>query len=116
MSFALQRPDRVQREQHDRAIGTAMKAEIALTIAVDPGVGDEPLEHALLRYAAARRVDRLEPSSHGLRIIDCLRFLWLLRSPANAGLTVRVGRWRDALRYRSVATEQSAASAWGVLF
>ena len=61
MAFALQRTDHVEREKHDGAVRAAVKAQIALTIAVETLLGDQRLEHAALRHAAARRIDRFHP-------------------------------------------------------
>ena len=48
MAFVLQRTDHVEREKHDGAVRAAMKAQIALTIAVETLLGDQRLEHAAL--------------------------------------------------------------------
>src|SRR3954471_10725979 len=89
MALRLKRLDHVEREQHDGAVGPAVKAPVALPVAVDAVCRHECFEHRLLRDAAARSVDRLDPSA---RLVHCrdrtlcpLRGVSLATGPAVTG-------------------------------
>ena len=53
MAFVLKGTDRLEREQHHRAIGPTVEAPVALTVAVDAVLGDQRLEDTGFRHAAA---------------------------------------------------------------